>query len=56
MGVYGLMKLKELDGISLVPMIEGTGRAEHEYLHITGIPIDELSNEAIVLEIEIEEN
>lgn len=33
-----------------------TGRAEHEYLHITGIPIDELSNEAIVLEIEIEEN
>jgi hypothetical protein len=33
-----------------------TGKAEHEYLHITGIPIDELSNEAIVIEIEIEEN
>jgi excinuclease ABC subunit A len=33
-----------------------TGKADHEYLHITGIPIDELSNEAIALEIEIEEN
>jgi alpha-L-fucosidase len=31
-----------------------TGRAEQEYLHITGIPIDELSDEAIVLEISIE--
>jgi len=31
-----------------------TGRAEQEYLHITGIPIDKLSDEAIVIEIEIE--
>ncbi len=31
-----------------------TGIAEQEYLHITGIPIDELSDEAIVIEIEIE--
>ena len=31
-----------------------TGRAEQEYLHIAGIPIDKLSDEAIVIEIEIE--
>ncbi len=33
-----------------------TGMAEHEYLHITGIPIDSLSDEAIVIEIEMEKN
>ncbi len=29
-----------------------TGRSEDEYLHITGIPVDDLSKEPIVLEIE----
>jgi len=32
-----------------------TGRAEQEYLHITGIPIDRLSDEAIIIEIEVDE-
>ena len=29
-----------------------TGKADGEYLHITNIPIDELENEPIVVEVE----
>lgn len=28
-----------------------TGKAEHVYLHIRGIPVDELDSEPIVLEV-----
>ena len=31
---------------------EVNGKSEHKYLHITGIPVDELVSEPVVLEIE----